>query len=78
MNPSLSTSYAAIQIERSRFSAQAEQGWRVEEAANVMVHRSLFAALCQHAGGVLVSIGERLQNATPGMPTPRVIDAAGN
>ena len=78
MHPNLSTSYAAIQTERNRLSAQAEQGWRVAEATHVTEHRSFIATLRHHAGGILVGIGERLQNATPGMPTSRVIDAAGN
>ncbi len=78
MNPNLSTTYVAIQTERSRLSAQAEQGWHAEEAAALTVHRSLGATLCDHAGRILMRISVRLQGTPPRTAGTRVIDVAGS
>ncbi len=78
MNPNLSTTYVAIQTERSRLSAQAEQGWHAEEAAALTVHRSLGATLCDHAGGILMRISVRLQGTPPRTAATRVIEVAGS
>ena len=67
MNTNLSTSYAAIQIDRTRLSAQAELGWEAERAS-ARTRRSAATVTRQWAGSVLVLAGERLRGTSHGVP----------
>jgi hypothetical protein len=70
MNPNLSTSYVAIQTERSRLTTQAESGWETEQAADPSRLPSVVTMLCRSLGGLLVLSGERLQGTRPQAQAP--------
>lgn len=61
MNPNLSTSYEAIQTERSRLTTQAERGWQAEQAAAPSRLPSIVTMVCRSLGALLILTGERLQ-----------------
>lgn len=61
MNPNLSTSYTAIETERSRLTTQAERSWEAEQAATPSRFPAVVTMLCRALGGLLVLTGERLQ-----------------
>lgn len=70
MNPNLSTSYVAIQTNRSRLAVQAERGWQAEQAAAPESPRSAFTVMCRWAGAFLILAGERLQGTPRGVQAP--------
>lgn len=70
MNPNLSTSYVALQADRSRLPAQAERGWQAEQAAAPESSRSAITVMCRWAGSLLILAGERLQGTPRGVQAP--------
>lgn len=60
MNPNLTTSYAAIHIERDRLPGLAERGWLAEEAAASVPQRSITTILRRSMGTMLVTLGTTL------------------
>ncbi len=70
MNPNLTTSYAAIQSDRSRLAAQAERGWQAEQAAAPAPPRPMTMAARRWAGTLLILAGERLRGIPRGVQAP--------
>jgi hypothetical protein len=72
MNPNLTTSFDALQIDRQRLSAESARGWRTDEAASLHQREPVVRAMRRTAGVLLVTIGERLQGlpAAPRMTNP--------
>ncbi len=70
MNPNLSTSYVAVQSDRSRLSAQAERGWQAEQAAAPAPPRPMTMAARRWAGTLLILAGERLRGIPRGVQAP--------
>lgn len=67
MNPNLSTSYAAVQTDRSRLAAQAERGWRADQAA-AESPRLLTLVARRWAGSLLIIAGERVRGVPGNRP----------
>ncbi len=61
MSPNIATYYWAEQTNRQRLSAQAERGWRTEEAATRRRCASQAAKLRWSTGAFLVRVGMHLQ-----------------
>ncbi|MBA2468540.1 MAG: hypothetical protein H0V37_03975 [Chloroflexia bacterium] len=70
MNPNLSTSYVAVQSDRSRLSAQAERGWQADQAAVAESPRPMTMVARRWAGTLLILAGERLRGAPRGVHAP--------
>ncbi len=70
MNPNLSTSYVAIQTERSRLTALAERGWETEQAATPASLPLVVTMICQRAGALLILARRRLQAIPRQMQAP--------
>ncbi|MDQ3654839.1 MAG: hypothetical protein M3457_07155 [Chloroflexota bacterium] len=66
MNPNLSTSYVALQADRSRLSTQAERGWQAKQATVSESRRSAIAVTRQWAGVRLSLAVGRLRRAPRG------------
>lgn len=64
MSPNLTTSYAALQIERDRLPSLASRGWEAEEAVGRASQVSMLTTVRRSIGTVLVTLGKRLQRGS--------------